>query len=111
MTVSDRRKGGDRRRNMRHRLVLDIEWEGGSGRSKGTINDISHTGCFILGPGEVEDGDRVQIFFPLSSGGSVALHGIVVNHAYDIGFGLQFVELTDSQREFLERFVDTITTD
>jgi hypothetical protein len=109
--MNDRRKGGDRRTNARHRVNLDVEWEGASGRWKGTINDISPAGCFVLGAGEVEDGDRVRVEFPLSSGGAVELFGIVVNHAYDIGFGLRFVELTDMQREFLDRFVDTVKSD
>jgi hypothetical protein len=106
--MNDRRKGGDRRANARHRVELEVEWEGPSGRWKGTINDISQAGCFVLGAGEVEDGDRIRVHFPLSSGGSAALVGVVVNHAYDIGFGLSFVELTNTQREFLERFVDTV---
>jgi hypothetical protein len=109
--MNDRRTGNDRRVDHRYRLNLDVEWEGTSGRWKGTINDISRAGCFVLGAGEVEDGDRVRIDFPLSTGGSVALHGVVVNHAYDIGFGLRFTDLTDAQREFIDRYIDIVRSD
>ena len=111
MPTSDRRKSSDRRTDVRHRLALDVEWEGPSGRWKGTINDIGRAGCFVLGAGEVEDGDRVRVDFPLSTGGSVAIRGVVVNHAYDIGFGLRFVELTDTEREFLDRFIEIVKQD
>lgn len=111
MTNSDRRTGGDRRRTERIRSELAIEWEGSSGVWKGVMSDISPTGCFILGSGDVEDGDQVRVDVPLSSGGTVSLWGEVANHVHEIGFGLRFVALTDSQRTYLERFIDVIRPD
>ena len=104
----DRRSGGDRRRDERFALNVKIAWEGSSGRWEGTLSDISSTGCFVLGPGDVVDGDRVRIDLPLLAGGTVSLWAEVANHVYEIGFGAKFVGLTDAQRTYLERFTDTL---
>ena len=90
---------------------MEISWEGSGGRLQGTMSDIGSTGCFILGPGDVEDGDRVRIDMPLNTGGSVALWGVVANHIHEIGFGIRFVALTELQKDYLERFTDTLRSD
>ena len=107
----DRRSGRDRRIDERYAMSLDVSWEGSSGRWNGTISDMSLTGCFILGPGDVVDGDRIRIDLPLLAGGTVSLWGEVMNHVYEIGFGAKFVGLTESQRSYLERFTDTLRND
>jgi hypothetical protein len=65
----------------------------------------------LLCSGEVEDGENVKIFFPLSGGMKVQFWGEVVNHFLEIGFAVRFIELSDAQIEFLDRFVDTLRTD
>ena len=107
----DRRRGADRRNNERFALDLKISWEGSSGRWDGTMSDLSSTGCFVLGPGDVEDGDQVRLDIPLLAGGTLSLWGDVVNHVYEIGFGVRFVALTDTQRIYLERYTDTLRND
>ena len=104
----DRRSGRDRRIDERYALNLDIAWEGSSGRWNGTLSDISQTGCFILGPGDVVDGDRVRIDLPLLAGGTVSLWAEVVNHVYEIGYGARFIGLTDAQKIYLDRFTDSL---
>jgi hypothetical protein len=61
--------------------------------------------------GEVEDGERITIFFPLTSGRKIPLLGEVTNHEFEIGFAIRFVELTEAQKDFLEVFVDTLRED
>ncbi|RMG08039.1 MAG: PilZ domain-containing protein [Acidobacteria bacterium] len=109
--IRDRRSGGDRRKTERFETNIEIEWEGLIGKRKGVITDISTSGCFILCSGEVEDGESVKIFFPLTDGRKVQFWGEVVNHVYEIGFAIRFVELTEAQKEFLEIFVDTLRND
>jgi hypothetical protein len=111
MTKPDRRHGGDRRRRNRFGLELSVTWEGSSGRASGTISDLSPTGCFILAAGDVEDGDQVRIDIPLNTGGTLLLWGEIANHVHEIGFGVRFVALTDSQRDYLERFTDMLRSD
>jgi hypothetical protein len=107
----ERRQGIDRRISERLKSNVNIEWEGLIGRKIGTINDISSTGCFVLCSGEVEDGEQVKIFFPLTDGRTVLIWGEVVNHVVEIGYAIRFIELSQAQSEFLEVFVDTLRLD
>ena len=107
----DRRRGSDRRIDERFALDINITWEGSTGRWEGTLSDISLTGCFILGPGDVVEGDRVRIDFPLLAGGTLSLWGEVMNHVYEIGFGAKFMGMTEVQITYLERFIDTLRVD
>jgi hypothetical protein len=85
---------------------LDVEYRDANGLHTGTLSDISSTGCFILGRGEVQDGDDVRVYLPLSGGMSVEFEGVVANHVLEIGFALNFAEMSPAQAEFLENFID-----
>ena len=111
MAITDRRAGTERRAIKRFDVNIEIEWEGLVGRKAGTISDISPIGCFVLCSGEVEDGETVKIFFPLSDGRKIQLWGEVSNHVFEIGFAFKFIELSESQMEFLEVFVETLRED
>ena len=97
----DRRSGVERRGTSRYPLEMDIEWQAGGDRSPGTTSDVSLDGCFVLSSGDVEDGERVKVFFPLEGGMRVEFSGHVANHVLEIGFGVKFDPLTASQREVL----------
>ena len=108
MSTIDRRAGGDRRTAPRYSVNINVEWQAAVGRKKGTVNDISREGCFVLCSGEVEDGERVLVFFPLSDGIKVQFTCEVVNHIYEIGFGVRFMELSAAQKEFLTKLIDSL---
>ena len=108
MSTIDRRTGSERRTAPRYSVNIDVEWEAALGRKKGTINDISHEGCFVLCSGEVEDNEIVKVFFPLSDGIKVEFLGEIVNHIYEIGFGVRFFELGVAQKSFLSKFIDSL---
>ena len=108
MSIIDRRSGRERRNVERFSINIDIVWEGLKGRKPGTISDLSNTGCFVMCSGEVEDGETVKIFLPLADGMKVQFWGEVVNHLYEIGFGLRFIELSEAQKDFLEKFIETL---
>ena len=111
MAITDRRSGADRRNNERFKVNIEVEWEGLVGRKSGTINDISPLGCFILCSGDVEDTENVKIFFPLTDGRKIEFWSEVVNHVFEIGFAIRFIELSEAQKDFLEKFVDTLRED
>ena len=111
MANTDRRAGGDRRAVDRSNVNIEVEWEGLIGRKPGTISDISPIGCFVLCSGEVEDGENVKIFLPLTDGRKIQFWGEVSNHVFEIGFAVKFIELSEAQKEFLEVFVDTLRED
>ena len=111
MAIKDRRSGRDRRSIERFEVKIEIEWEGLVGRKPGIISDISVYGSFVLCSGEVEDGENVKIFFPLTDGRKILFWGEVVNHVFEIGFAMRFIELSEAQKDFLEKFVDTLRDD
>jgi len=108
MSTIDRRAGSDRRTAPRYSVNISVEWQSSVGRKKGTVNEISREGCFVLCSGEVEDGERVLVFFPLSDGIKVQFNCEVVNHTYEIGFGVRFLELSAAQRDFLTKLIDSL---
>ena len=107
MPNTDRRAGSDRRAVERLNVNIEVEWEGLIGRKSGIISDVSPTGCFVMCSGEVEDGENVKVFFPLTDGRTIQFWGEIANHVFEIGFAVKFIEMSDAQKEFLEVFIDT----
>jgi hypothetical protein len=105
MSTQDRRSGEERRSSNRYPVEVEVEWQGGVGRSPGSISDISLDGCFVLCSGDVNDGERVNIYIPLSDGMKVEFGGTVANHVIEIGFGLKFDQLSTAQRDVLATLV------
>ncbi len=108
MALIDRRSGSDRRSQNRFSVKIETEWEGMVGRKTGTISDITSQGCFVLCSGDVQDGENVKIFFPLTDGRKIQFWGEVINHVLEIGFAIRFIEISDAQKDFLEKFVATL---
>ena len=108
MSTIDRRSGSERRDVPRYSVKFEVEWESKNGRQKGTVSDISINGCFVLSSGEVEDGEKIKLFLPLSSGMKVQFWGEVINHIYELGFALCFTELSAAQEDYLGKFMDTL---
>ncbi len=104
----DRRSGRERRGDKRYKVNIEIEWEGLIGRKSGIISDISLEGCFVLCSGDVEDGESIKIFLPLAEGMKVQFWSEVINHVFEIGFAVRFVEMSEAQKEFLEKFLKTL---
>lgn len=101
----DRRSGHERRTTNRFVVEVDVEWEGPKGRQPGTISDVSLDGCFVLGSGDIGDGDPVRIFVPLADGMKVQFTGRVANHVFEIGFGVKFDQLSAQQKDLLTQIV------
>jgi len=107
--MNEHQKRGEDRRAMRRYVVdIEVEWEGTVGRQSGSISDISSLGCFILCSGEVDNGEQVKIFMPLGDGMKVQFFGEVVNHVYEIGFGVSFRELNKAQKDFIESIIEPL---
>ena len=102
----DRRKSDDRRRAKRYAVNFEVEWESHGGRRSGTLSDISEDGCFVLTEVDISDGELVKVFIPLSGGMKVEFLGQVANFVGEIGFAVNFLSLSDAQKEFLASFVE-----
>lgn len=108
--TKERRSGEDRRSKDRFNVDIDIEWEGLVGRRPGTISDISFGGCFVMCSAEVDDGETVKIFLPLADGMRVQFWGEIVNHIFEIGFGMRFIEVSEPQKEIILSIVSSAKT-
>ncbi|MGD9590370.1 MAG: PilZ domain-containing protein [Pyrinomonadaceae bacterium] len=107
MATTDRRSGGDRRTDPRRNLSIDVEWEAESGRSTGTLGDLSVSGCFVLCSGAVTVGEPVKIFLPLGEGMKVQMLATVRNCVAEIGFGASFFEPTEAQLNVVTNLMES----
>jgi hypothetical protein len=108
MTALDRRTGKDRRQHKRHAVRIDVEWENPVAKRNARVADVSLAGCFLLSGGEVDDGQIVKVFFPLSNGKRVLFWGKIVNHVFEVGFAVKFIGLTDVQDSLLKRMIQNL---
>lgn len=92
-------------------MSLDVEWENHYGRRTGTLSDISEEGCFVLSEVDVSEGELLKVFIPLTDGMKVEFMGQVANLVYEIGFAVNFLSLSDAQKEFLSSFVEVHSGD
>jgi hypothetical protein len=111
MREIDRRISEDRRSKKRYSINLDVEWESHYGRRTGTLSDISEDGCFVLSEVDVSDGELVRLYIPLSDGMKVEFLGQVANFVYEIGFAVNFLSMSDAQKEFINSFVEVYKED
>lgn len=96
----------ERRRAPRVRVNLEVSWQAGEEARKGTISDISVSGCFVLCSGDVADGNPVEVEFRLAKARAIALRGEVVNHHLEIGFAMRFTEIGNKESAFLQKLVE-----
>jgi hypothetical protein len=104
--MQDRRSGDERRSIDRDKVTIDVEWQTGAVRELGTLSDLSSDGCFVMSSGDVNDGDPVKVFIPLAEGMKVEFTGVVANHVVEIGFGVEFDQLSAAQRDVIRRLAD-----
>lgn len=106
MTTTDRRSGDERRRLLRTKVAVNVEWQNTLERRTGTISDISELGCFVLSDGDVEDGENILIFFSMDDDMKMEFAARVTNHVFEIGFAATFIGVNTTQKEFLKNFLD-----
>jgi hypothetical protein len=96
----------EHRRDERVSLVLDVRWEGLSGKYAARISDISLSGCYVESLGQVSVGEAVSFEIQLPTGRWMPLSGVVVHHLAHLGFGVQFTGLTMMERNLLAHVID-----
>lgn len=96
----------DRRTAERVRLNLKTRWETLMTQGRGTICDLSLTGCFILSGGEVNPGEltRVEIHLPE---GIASLWGEVVYSIAEMGFAIRFKFAGEAERRVLDKLIES----
>ncbi len=97
----------ERREAERLRIDLNVRWEALRTQGRGTICDLSSTGCFVLTSAEVRPGEliRLEINFPEEI---ASFWGQVVYAIAEIGFALRFVFTGEVDQESLRKFIESM---
>ncbi len=98
----------ERRTAERVPVNLTARWEGLMTQGKGTVCDLSASGCFVLTGGELKVGEliRLAIHFPPEE--IASLWGQVVYAVAEMGFALRFAFADEDERHALERLIDNL---
>jgi hypothetical protein len=88
----------ERRNSERIPVSFEVNWEGASGKYESRISDISETGCYIESFGQTSMGEIIKFEVVVSSEKRLNLQGEVVYSLPNMGFGLRFISLTESQK-------------
>ena len=86
----------------KHLLRVKCETTGGGRECR--IMDLSETGAFIESFVPLVTGSEVTLQFQLPNGHMVCAAGVVKYHQFKIGFGLEFTELSASDRNQITGF-------
>jgi PilZ domain-containing protein len=98
----------DRRSNPRIRVQLPARWEGVLHKEKGTITDLSRSGCFVLTGGQVEIKELIWLEIQIPETEPVCFWAEVVDQAYEIGFAVRFNSGDEADEKRLQDYVETV---
>ena len=98
------------RQNERYSYLKEVELEFASGKRSARISDISVGGCYIDTIAQVPVGESVTLHIASTNGESMRFEGKVAYLLGGFGFGVEFVDLTDQQREFLSALINSASS-
>ncbi len=96
----------ERRTSERFRGNLEATWEGVVSRQRGTLVDISLTGCFILTPDEVQQHELVRLEIEAPTNRTIYLWAEVVYKIPEMGFALCFTGADEKESDMLKLLLD-----
>jgi PilZ domain-containing protein len=94
------------RKHKRLPLLIDVLWEGAAGKYEARTSDISLGGCFIDTIGQVGVGEKVNFKLCLANGEWIELQGQVMYALERMGFGVEFINLSDENQKRIEELVN-----
>ena len=95
----------ERRVHRRVPLLVEVAWEGATGKYEARICDVSTTGCFIDTIGRAAAGETIRFTVRLPAGDWIKLQGEVIYEQRGMGFGVRFTSLSAFDRQRLEWLV------
>jgi len=97
----------ERRTAQRFRSNFNARWESLLDHGRGSVSDLSSTGCFILCGAELKSGEliRLEIDFPNHL---IFAWGQVVYCLEEIGFALRFVFGEESEERALRKLIEQL---
>ena len=100
---------GERRSNVRKRILLEAKWESLSRTHEARVDDVSLGGCFVNTYAHIELNERVNVQILLPSGEWLALRGRVATYQPGVGFGMWFTYLSENDKAALKKLISSIT--
>lgn len=94
----------ERRQAERIRLNLPARWQSLLTQDRGTVCDLSASGCFLLTAGEVKAAELVRLEIDFGSH-LVFAWGKVVYRLTEMGFALRFIFSEENERRALTKLI------
>ena len=97
----------ERRQAERIRLNLQARWEGLLAQGRGTVCDLSATGCFVLAAARLNATElvRLEIQFPTHL---VFVWGQTVYQVPEMGFAVRFVFSEENEERALRKLIEKL---
>lgn len=97
----------ERRHAERIRLNLPARWQSLLTQGRGSVCDLSATGCFLLSAGEVRASELVRLEIDFGNH-LVFSWGKVVYRVAEMGFALRFVFSEENEQRALAKLIDRV---
>ena len=97
----------ERREAQRVRLNLPVLWESLLAQGRGSVCDLSATGCFMLAAGEVKPNELVRLDIDFGNH-LVFVWGRVVYRVVEMGFALRFVFSEENERRAVTNLIEKL---
>lgn len=101
VAMIDERRGAERVQSD-----LEARWEGVLAASRGSVVDISLTGCFVLTNDDVREGELIRLEVRTPTGRGIYLWGEVVYRISEMGFALRFTGGDETERRMLAACIE-----
>ena len=96
----------ERRRAERVHTDLDARWEGVLAASRGSVVDLSCSGCFVLTNDDVQPRELIRLEIKMPTGRDIYLWGEVVYQIAEMGFALRFTGSDETEHRMLAACLD-----
>lgn len=93
------------RKEDRYSYLNEVELEFASGKRIARISDISRGGCYVDSIVKVPVGEPVSLNLANGSGFKMLFTGQIAYVLDGFGFGVEFTNVTEAQREFLNMLI------
>ena len=87
-------------------MLVEVLWEGNTGRYDARTSDLSLGGCFIDTIGRVTSGERLKFKLRMADEEWIEVEGAVIYAYPNVGFGVQFTNISESDKKKLEKLVN-----
>ena len=94
----------------RIRLNLPARWQSLLTQDRGSVCDLSASGCFLLTAGEVKAAELVRLEIDFGNH-PVFAWGKVVYRVADMGFALRFIFSEENERRALTKLIEKLQSE